>query len=179
MLNNFRNAARCVRRGGVIAYPTEAVFGLGCDPRNRRAVYKLLRIKRRTANKGLIVIDAALAQLTPYVRTVPPQARASWPGPHTWLLDARRTVPFWLRGRHKSLAVRVTAHRVAAALCHAAGMALVSTSANRSNTRPARNARDVARRFGHALDYIVPGRVNLRARPTPITDARSGAKVRI
>lgn len=168
-----------MRRGGVIAYPTEAVFGLGCDPRNRRAVYKLLRIKRRAANKGLIVIAASLAQLTPYIFAVPPRVRASWPGAHTWLLDARRTVPFWLRGRHNSLAVRVTAHRVAAGLCNAARMALVSTSANRTNTRPARSAREVARRFGRALDYIVPGRVNLRARPTPITDARSGARVRI
>lgn len=179
MFSTIATAARRVRAGGVIAYPTEAVYGLGCDPRNRRAVARLLRLKRRPAYKGLIVIAANAQQLWPYAPELPARAIATWPGAHTWLVPARPRVPFWLRGRHATLAVRVTAHRIAARLCRAAHMALVSTSANRARARPARSAREVARRFGAALDGIVAGRVNRRARPTPIRDVRTGASIRL
>jgi L-threonylcarbamoyladenylate synthase len=171
-------AARLLRAGGVIAYPTEAVFGLGCDPRNRAAVQRLLRIKRRSAAKGLILIAASVNQLSPYVTDIPLAARASWPGPRTWLLTPRPGVPRWLTGRHARIAVRVTAHALARDLCLAAGMALVSTSANRAGQAPARTRREVLRRFGRSLDYVLPGRCGRRRRPTAIVDAASGAVVR-
>nr|MDQ2696242.1 Sua5/YciO/YrdC/YwlC family protein [Pseudomonadota bacterium] len=124
----LRQAARILRQGGVIAYPTEAVYGLGCDPRNRRAVQRLLEIKRRPPAKGLILIAADLAQLEPFIDPLPPDRRrlldAAWPGPVTWLVPARRA-PVWLRGNHPTLAVRVTAHPLAAALCRAFGGAVV------------------------------------------------------
>ncbi len=167
-----------LRGGGIVAYPTEAVFGLGCDPRNRRAVERLRRIKQRNRNKGLIVIAAHPAQLSVYVTSFAPRALATWPGPHTWLLPARPGTTRWVRGRSSSIAVRVTAHPQAAALCRSSGMAIVSTSANRAGERPARTHRDVMRRFGGLVGYVVPGRVGGRARPTPIADAASGQTVR-
>lgn len=171
-------AAVILRAGGVIAYATEGCFGLGCDPLNRQAVRRLLRIKRRTSVKGVILIAAERAQLAPFVASMPAAALATWPGPHTWLCEAASAAPPWIRGRHPRIAVRVTAHRQAAALCRAAGMAIVSTSANRAGEVPARSYREVLRRLGAELDYVLPGRIGARRAPTPITDAATGAIVR-
>lgn len=167
-----------LRRGGIVAYATESCFGLGCDPMNRAAVQRLLRLKQRHVNKGLIVLAATRAQLARYIDTCPPQVARTWPGPRTWLLPARAGVPFWIKGRHTNIAVRVTAHRQAAALCRAAGMAIVSTSANRSGETPTRNYRETQRRLGACVDYVLPGRIGKLKRPTPITDAASGRVVR-
>ncbi|MGB5495457.1 MAG: Sua5/YciO/YrdC/YwlC family protein, partial [Sedimenticolaceae bacterium] len=110
----LQHAARVLRAGGVVAYPTEAVFGLGCDPLNRSAVLRLLAIKQRPMDKGLILIANRLEQLLPFLRPLDPKVeqrlQETWPGPVTWLLPAHPAAPRWLRGRHTKLAVRVTAH---------------------------------------------------------------------
>jgi len=174
----LQQAARVLRQGGIVAYATEYCFGLGCDPRNRDAVLRLLRLKRRSIGKGLIVLAAGVAQLAPYVAEVPAAVAATWPGPHTWLLPVKPGVPGWLTGRHPQIAVRVTAHPQAAALCRAAGMAIISTSANHAGEAPARTDREVARRFGRLVDFILPGSVGEARAPTPIRDAASGRLVR-
>ncbi|MFZ4791282.1 MAG: Sua5/YciO/YrdC/YwlC family protein [Candidatus Competibacteraceae bacterium] len=175
-------AARIVRVGGLIAYPTEAVYGLGCDPRNERAVTRLLTLKRRSISKGLILIAADFVQLEPFLQPLDPQDRvrleATWPGPQTWLIPARTTVPRWLRGRHDTLAVRVTAHPLAAALCRTCGHPLVSTSANRSGRPPARTALAVRRQLGDSLDDLLPGPTGGAVKPTAIRDLRTGQVVR-
>jgi L-threonylcarbamoyladenylate synthase len=171
-------AARIVQHGGVIAYATEYCFGFGCDPMNRSAVLRLLRIKRRMSGKGLILIAADVDQLDSYVDNIPAPVLATWPGPHTWLLEPREGVPGWITGDHPGIAVRVTAHPQAAALCRAAGMAIVSTSANRSNGAPTRSYRETLRRFKGKVDYVLPGRVGDAPAPTPIRDAASGALIR-
>lgn len=162
----------------MVAYATEYCFGFGCDPMNRLAVLRLLRIKRRPVNKGLILIASDVDQLSPYVDTIPARALATWPGPHTWLLAPRDGVPGWITGAHSRIAVRVTAHAQAAALCQAAGMAIVSTSANRAGGEPVRRFRDAVRRFKDELDYVLPGRVGDAPAPTPIRDAASGELIR-
>ena len=178
----LRAAARVVQAGGLIAYPTEAVYGLGCDPRNEAAVRRLLAIKRRPLHKGLILIAADFAQLAPFLQPLAPsdqaQLAATWPGPYTWLILTRPDTPRWLRGRHDTLAVRVTAHPLAAALCRACGHPLVSTSANFSGRPPARSALTVRRQLGAAMDYLLPGPTGGAARPTEIRDLRSGRRVR-
>ena len=175
-------AARIVSVGGVIAYPTEAVYGLGCDPRDGTAVLRLLELKHRPLDKGLILIAAEFEALRPYLAPINAATRAklrrSWPGAVTWVLPARPEIPFWLCGKHASLAVRVTAHPLAAALCRACGGVLVSTSANISNRTPARNALSVRRNFGSGIDYILSGVLGGRDKPTPIYDAVSGRVVR-
>jgi L-threonylcarbamoyladenylate synthase len=175
---DLKRAAQVLRQGGVIAYATEYCFGLGCDPLNRAAVLKLLRLKRRAAHKGLIVLAADERQLEPYVADIPAAVRVTWPGPHTWLLTPTVSVPYWLTGEHPRLAVRITAHPQAALLCRRAGMAIVSTSANRAGEAPARTWREVARRFGNRLDFILPGHVGEARAPTPIRDAVTGELVR-
>jgi L-threonylcarbamoyladenylate synthase len=171
-------AAAVIRKGGIVAHATEGVFGFACDPRKRRALTRLLRLKRRLARKGFILIAADEAQLTPFCTAIPARAHKSWPGPHTWLLTPRAGLSPKITGRSDRIAVRVTAHRQAAALCRAAGTALVSTSANRSNEAPARTFRDAVRRFGRHVDYVLPGRTGGLRGPTPIADAATGRIIR-
>ncbi|HEY0719815.1 MAG TPA: Sua5/YciO/YrdC/YwlC family protein, partial [Gammaproteobacteria bacterium] len=137
----LREAVRVLHDGGLIAYPTEAVYGLGCDPLNADAVLRLLELKQRPWQKGLILIAAEQTQLEPYLLPLDSAMLArvapTWPGPYTWLLPARDETPWWLRGEHDTLAVRVTAHPVAAALCRAFGGPIISTSANLAGKAPA------------------------------------------
>ena len=175
-------AARVLRDGGIVAYPTEAVFGLGCDPANSAAVERLIALKRRDVGKGLILIASKRRQLAPFVaplsEQLEAQLEATWPGPVTWLLPTRPDVPHWLHGRHPSIAVRVTAHPLAAALCDAFGGAIVSTSANLAGRPPARSPLRVRRIFGAGVDRILHGPLGGLARPTEIRDGRSGRTVR-
>lgn len=177
-VGHVARAARIVRDGGIVAYATEYCFGIGCDPRDPTAVRRVLRIKHRPQHKGLIVLAADIDQLATYVDDIPAHVRATWPGPRTWLLPRRHDVPAWIAGTHATVAVRVTAHAPAAALCRAAGMAIVSTSANRAGQKPLRTYREVLQRFGAEVDYVLPGVVGDLAAPTPIRDAASGASVR-
>jgi L-threonylcarbamoyladenylate synthase len=175
-------AAGWVRRGGLIAYPTEAVYGLGCDPMNGEAVRRLLELKARVEGKGLILIAAAWAQLEPYVHSLDPgrmaAIHATWPGPVTWLLPARSGTPHWLTGDHRTLAVRVTAHPLAAALCRRWGGPLVSTSANRAGRPPVRTALAVRRTFGARVDYLLVGPCGGGLRPSSVRDGQSGVVLR-
>jgi L-threonylcarbamoyladenylate synthase len=158
---HLRAAVQALRMGGVIAYPTEAVWGLGCEPMNERAVERILALKRRDWRKGLILIAGDFAQLEPYVRlpsrNAMKRAQATWPGPATWVFPAAPEAPLWVTGDHDSIAVRVTAHPVAVALCAAYGGAIISTSANRSGQEPARSASELRRQFPTGIDYLVPG----------------------
>lgn len=179
----LRRAARWLRHGGIVAYPTEAVFGLGCDPRNSAALRRLLALKQRSWQKGLILIaddDAAFTSyLVPQADNVRAHALARWPGATTWLWPARPQVSPLLRGVHQTLAVRIPAHPVARALSRAFGHALVSTSANRTGQNPARSALEVRRKLGaHTPLLILHGQVNRRARPSQILDLLSGQAVR-
>jgi L-threonylcarbamoyladenylate synthase len=106
------------------------------------------------------------------------RARATWPGPHTWIFPRSAATPIWLAGAHAGIALRVTAHTQAAALCRAFGGALVSTSANRHGDAPAQTADDVRAAFGDDLRYILDGPTGGLARPTPIRDAISGEQLR-
>ena len=175
-------AAEIIRGGGIVAYPTEAVFGLGCDPLNPEAVQRLLALKRRPASKGLILIAAEFAQLEPYLGELNDAMRRrigkTWPGHVTWLLPAHLELPRWIRGAHPTVAVRVTAHPVAAALCRAAGSALISTSANVARRAPARTALEVRRQFRDTLDYIVPGVTGSSSAPSEIRDGATGRIIR-
>lgn len=178
----IRQAAAWLKAGGVIAYPTEAIYGLGCDPLNQAAVTHLLALKQRNVNKGLIMIadnyERIEAFLQPLMESQQELLRSTWPGPVTWLIPAQNWVPKWLTGSHNTLAVRVTAHPTAVQLCQAADMPIISTSANISHRRPARNILQVHRQFGPRLDYILSGHTGGLAAPTVIRDLTSGKTIR-
>ena len=176
------HAASILRSGGIVSYPTEAVYGLGCDPLNKQTVQRVLEIKQRDPHKGLILIAASFEQLAPYLAELDDNTRArilpTWPAPATWVLPARDDISPLLRGAHHTLAVRVTAHPLAAALCRAFGGAVVSTSANRSGTPAARTAQQVRAELGASLEYILEGAVGALTNPTEIRDGATGALLR-
>lgn len=177
----LRLGADTLRKGGILAWPTEAVFGIGCDPLNPRAVRRLLAVKQRPLSKGLILVAANFQQLLPFIQPLPEaQMRPvlnSWPGPNTWLLPASTNTPFWITGSSELVAVRVTAHQATSALCLAFGGALTSTSANRSGYRPARSAMEVRLRCP-GTDAILHGDTGRLSRPTPIRNALTGEVIR-
>lgn len=175
-------AVRTLDAGGIIAYPTEAVYGLGCNPLDARAVMRLLDLKHRPLDSGLILVAARFSQLQPYLGSLPSkqrkQVRSSWPGPFTWLWPARPEVPDWLRGTHDTLAVRVSDHPIVSALCERWEGAIVSTSANPHGLRPARTPLRVRKYFADAVDFILHGPLGGQIRPTQIRRAVDGRTVR-
>ncbi|MDI1301630.1 MAG: Sua5/YciO/YrdC/YwlC family protein [bacterium] len=178
---NLQRAVQALRAAEVIAYPTEAVWGLGCDPFSEAAVRRLLALKQRGENKGLIIIAADIAQLEPWLGGLDSLQRArveaTWPGPYTWIVPAP-AAPRWLRGEHATLALRVSAHAGVQALCRAWGGPLVSTSANRSGEVPFAEAVALQQDFGAALGYILSGQLGGDSRPSEIRDAISGVVLR-
>ncbi|MFT5806508.1 MAG: L-threonylcarbamoyladenylate synthase [Moritella dasanensis] len=179
-LTVISNAVAALHNQQVIAYPTEAVFGLGCDPMNETAVLRLLTIKQRPIDKGLILIAANLAQLEHYVDlsklTVQQIERINqtWPGPATWVMPAKAQVPKWLTGQFDSIAVRVSAHPTVQRLCLAFGGPITSTSANLTGVTPCVTTAEVTQQLAPLLGAIVDEKVGELAQPTTITDAVTG-----
>ena len=179
----LKRAAHCLQQGGIVAYPTEAVFGLGCDPQNIEAIQRLLALKQRAWQKGLILIAANFEQLAAYVQPIEPtllqQLQRAWAEEVvTWLVPAKAAVSPWVRGASEKIAVRVTRHPEAAALCQQFGGAIISTSANRAGQPALRTAFQVRAQFGNAIDDIIFGAVGQRARPSEIRDALTGQVLR-
>ncbi|MHB1214505.1 MAG: L-threonylcarbamoyladenylate synthase [Thiobacillus sp.] len=166
-----------LRRGGLIAYPTESCYGLGCDPRNPRALKQLIRMKGRSAAKGLLLIADRFKRLKPFVRPLRAadlaRMQRSWPGPVSWVVPASNACPPLLTGGRSTIAVRVTGHPDAARLCRRLGMALVSTSANASGKKPAQTAAECRRIFG-AQVRVIAGRIGQRRRPSTLIDLATG-----
>ena len=175
---------QALQQGGVIAYPTEAVYGLGCDPDNEAAVMALLAIKQRPVEKGLILVAANYSQLLPYVddKAIPLEKRyqifSSWPGHISWVLPASKTAPKWITGQFNTIAVRVSAHPVVQQLCSAYGKPLVSTSANLSGQPAITDKAELERSLGDKLSAIMPGPLGGATQPSQIRDAISGDIVR-
>ena len=171
-----------LRGGGLVAYPTESCYGLGCVPTDPHGLRRLIRLKKRPQHKGMIVIGAALPQLQPLLERLPEATRQGlnevWPAAKTFLLPAAASILPQLRGRgRRTLAVRVPAHDGARALCAQLHMPLVSTSANRAGGRPCRSEREVRRRFGDKV-WCVGGRIGKARSPSRIIDWATGQVLR-
>lgn len=178
------DAVAILKRGGLVAYPTEGVWGLGCDPLDEAAVLRLLALKQRPVDKGLILVAASPAQLDDLAdwRALDAAARRevldSWPGPHTWIVPVSSRVPRWVCGAHDSVAVRVSEHPVVSALCRGYGAALVSTSANVGGMPAPRSRAELSPEIVAGVDAIVAGETSGLAQPTTIRDARDGRLIR-
>jgi len=178
---DIQRAADAVLAGGVVVYPTEGVFGLGCLPDDARAVAQILRIKQRPAHKGMILIGSSLEQLMPWIEPTDEELgnlRSEVSHPTTWVVTASQCTPEWITGGRNSVAVRICSHPVAAALCDAANSALVSTSANRSG-RPAANNPITARYITRNLcQAFVNGHTDPSLGSSEIRRASSGEVLR-
>jgi L-threonylcarbamoyladenylate synthase len=172
-----------VAAGGVIAYPTEAVWGLGCDPFSEAAVSKLLQIKNRPVEKGLILVAASLDQLPALASSLTATQRRTleetWPGPVTWLIpDPEGSIPNWIKGEHESVAVRVSAHPLVRELCNRHGGALVSTSANDAGEPEIRSQSRLTEEFGGRIDAVIAGELGDSTETSQIRDLISGNRLR-
>ncbi|MGV6808916.1 MAG: L-threonylcarbamoyladenylate synthase [bacterium] len=175
--------AALIRQGGVVAYPTEAVFGLGCDPQQLAAVKRILQIKQRPVEKGMILLASDWSQLTDYTTPlaadIEQQVMATWPGAVTWLLAAQPNVSSWVRGQHATIACRVTAHAPSRALIAACGHAIISTSANPAGLEPARSIAEVEQYFSDTMiDGIFLAPLGENRTPSEIRDSLSGNIIR-
>ena len=179
-MENLAQVVAALQQGEVVAYPTEAVFGVGCDPDNEQAVQKLLALKQRPVEKGLILIAADYEQLLPYVDdsqlTAEQKQRiqATWPGPVTWVMPTKAGVPRFLTGQFDTIAVRVTDHPLVQQLCRQFGKPLTSTSANLTGQEPGRTVAEVEKQLGRYLAAILQGETGGRDNPSEIRDAISG-----
>lgn len=172
-----------IKQQKVVAYPTESVFGLGCDPDSQLAVEALLKLKCRSWKKGLILIAANYKQLLPYIddsqliERQQQQMFESWPGPVTWVVPAKKNTPNWLTGQFTSIAVRVSDHPLVKILCQLYGKPLVSTSANLTGYPPCRTTEEVWEQFGKDFP-VLSGKVGDQINPSQIRDIISGKLIR-
>jgi len=176
-----QQVARVVRAGGVIAYPTEAVWGLGCDPWNEAAVDRLLALKERPVHKGLILVADSIEQFDFLLDDLPrrwiDRLASTWPGPNTWLVPHQDRLPQWITGQHDSVALRVSDHPLVRELCYCTGP-LVSTSANPAGRPSARSRLRVEQYFHDQLDAVLGGALGGRRNPSLIRDLRTGDVIR-
>ncbi len=182
MENQIENAVAALRAGGVIAYPTEYCFGLGCDPRNADALARLLSIKQRQKEQGVILVASTLEQVTSYANLHDlehlEKITNSWPGPSTWLIPAKESVSSWVKGRHTSVAMRISAHPICLSLCTEFTHPIVSTSANRHGQKALLSAAAVKREFAEELDFIIDAPVGNATSASTIRDAVTGEQLR-
>lgn len=187
LTTSVMDAANCLKQGQVLAYPTEAVWGLGCDPLNQVAFLEILRLKQRPIEKGVILLAGHLDQVSHLLDDLEPKIRqqiiTSWTQRShadratTWLLPAQQHIPTWIKGDHAKVAVRVTTHPLCVALCHAFDGFIVSTSANPAGLEPARSLQSAHQYFEHQLNYL-NGDLGLSQQPSRILDAETGKVIR-
>jgi tRNA threonylcarbamoyl adenosine modification protein (Sua5/YciO/YrdC/YwlC family) len=170
--------------GKVFAYPTEAVFGLGCDPLNESAVYKILSLKQRPIEKGMILIAQSVEQILPFVAFDKVSADTqqkildSWPGPVTWLLPKSSKTPAFISGDSDMVAVRVTAHPLVREMCAAINGPMVSTSANPASEEPARTAQQVKIYFDEQV-VLIDGALGQQTSPSKIIHSKTLETIRL
>ena len=179
-ISDLNQALLAIQAGQVLAYPTEAVYGLGCDPFNQKAVERILTLKGRSPEQGLLVLIADWPQLFELIGTFPvarlAEIKETWPGPVTWVFPKSDCVPTWISGAHNTAAVRMTAHPVAQKLCQLGP--IVSTSANPHGQASARSLTELERLFPKGLDGVVLGELGAEQQPSAIFDAATNQRLR-
>ncbi len=181
-IEEIYKAVDILKHGGIIAYPTEAVYGLGCLPEHIPAIKRLLQIKQRSKEKGLILLASQWVQIEPYISELPTELRdkmnASWPGPITWLVPSAPTTSSWITGEFNSVAVRISAHSIVQEICQQSQSAIISTSANISNQAMIYNAQEVQHSFAKSIDGIIDAPLGKSTRPSQIIDVMTDQIIR-
>ncbi len=179
---SIESAVVTVQSGGLLVYPTEGIYGIGCDYRNQSAVLKLLQLKQRPVNRGLVLIASHIEHILPLIKPAErlhlARALKTWPGHVTWVFPNTALTPQWITGDFDSVAVRVTAHPTVKALCDNLGQAMVSTSANLSGQNTATNCQDLQSTWGHQVDYYLDLPLGGENTPSTIRLASDGRQLR-
>jgi len=176
-MKGLEKALIALRLGKIVAFPTEGVWGMGCDPENEIAVRKLINLKERSLEKGVILVGGSLEQMEPYIDVTKYKSKlmTKWPGAHTWVVPTKKA-PYWITGRHSSVALRVSNHPVILSICESFGKAIVSSSANFEGGSPARSKREVLKFFKGIT--IIEGYLGCLKGPTPIQNVETGEWIR-
>lgn len=172
---------RALAAGAIIGYPTDTIWGFGCDPLNPTSVARLLQIKQRPVEKGLILLTSKLEYCEPFIRLDPDQrstVQSPVTTPTTWLVEASEHCPVWIRGNHTTVAIRVTEHPLLRILCAGLQLPLVSTSANRAGKSTVRSALQLRRQFADEVDFIVTGFNTGGGKPSAIKSLACGNLLR-
>jgi len=176
------DAVDVLKQGGIIAYPTEAVFGLGCLADNTQAIRQLLQLKQRPIDKGLILLAADFSQFEPYISTlnqsILDKLKSTWPGPTTWIVPAASQTSPLIRGQFNSVAIRISAHPIVKALCQQCDKAIISTSANITGQTMTYSVKEVRLQFKDQLDYILDAPLGENKQPSRIIDALTDQIIR-
>ena len=181
MGTDIEHAVKTVKSQGVIAYPTEGVWGLGCDPFSRSAVSKILDLKKRSVDRGLLLAATDIGQFEPFLegleRKYHEELDRDWPGPITYLVPDNGSAPRWVVGKHKTLGLRVSDHSLIKTLCALTGP-LVSTSANISGLPAIKSADEIEEVFDQEIDYVLDGELGNLGKPTQIKNILTGEVLR-
>lgn len=173
MLIDGKEAASLLKKGEVIAYPTEAVYGFGCDPSNDDAILKILKLKQRDPSKGMLIVGAILGHILPFVGELDPdilnKVMKTWPGPVTWILPTSMQLSGLLTGGRPTIAARVSAHQTVNEICNQYCKAIVSTSVNIQGEEPFKTAQEVMDAFPNIP--VVAGEIGQEDKPTQIIDS--------
>lgn len=170
-----------VSRGAVFGYPTDTIWGFGCHPLIANSVSRILQIKNRAPDKGLILLSSRLEYCAAYLAVDMEQLesiRLPCAQPTSWLVPASAFCPPWIRGNFPTVAIRITDHPLLQVLCDRLEAPMVSTSANRAGRATVRNSLQLRKQFGDELDFIVTGFAPGSGRPSEIKSLSSGITVR-
>jgi len=180
--NILKDHGYIIQSGGIIAYPTEAVYGLGGDPFNFQTVQRIQQLKGRSPNQRFILIASDWEQIEPLIGALDESllkpVRTSWPGPVTWVFPAASSIPSWLVSPQNTIALRITNHPIARNLCETAQTPILSTSANISGQPPCRSYEETLKIFAGKVDRVIEGPTGGHLKPTPIYDVLTGKCLR-
>lgn len=180
--NQTQHAISVIQSGGIIVYPTESIYGLGCNPFKEEAVLNLLSLKKRSVKKGLILIASHVQQILPLIQPIVANdlARAlkTWPGHHTWIFPKSSLTPTWVSGSFDTIAVRVSSHPIVKVLCDKLDLPLVSTSANLTNHTALKSINEIKIQFGDKIDAYINAPLGNQAKASKMTVAHSSKQLR-
>lgn len=175
-------AVDVIQSGGIIAYPTEAVYGLGCNPFDEQAVLKLLSLKKRSVQQGLILIASNVRQILPLIKPQDPNdlARAlkTWPGHQTWIFPKSKLVPSWVSGDYDSIAIRISNHPIVKQLCDKLDQPIISTSANLSKQANLNSIKHIKSTFDDKIQLYIDAPVGNETKASTIRDAHTLQTIR-
>jgi L-threonylcarbamoyladenylate synthase len=176
MNDQLKKAVKTLKTGGVIAFPTETVYGIGALLNDKKAIARIFEIKKRPRTKPLQVLVASLAEakkLGTFNKQALELAEKGWPGPLTIIVKKKMTVPKIVTGGKATVGLRLPDHKLALELIKLCGP-LVATSANEAGAKPALTARQVKKRLPQ-LDYILSGRAG-SGKPSTVVETTEGIK---
>jgi len=173
-----KRAAEILGNGGIVVYPTETVYGIGCDPLNHEAYSRILRLKGRDESKPMLLLACSVAQVEEFAGGLPDAvsrlADVFWPGPLTVVFRPGKRLPDHLYGPGGGVAFRVSPHPLASLLAREFGSPVTSTSANRTGETPLTGYDDALREFGDRVDVVLGGGGEMKGEPSTVVDLTSG-----